>query len=164
MMGHPGKKLLFMGQDFAQLSEWSEKKSLDWHLLNEPQHKAMQEYVRALLGIYGRYKACSELDQYPEGFEWINPNDADRSIYSFIRKSPSGRDSLLFVCNFTPVERADYRVGVPCRGKYTLLLNEKCGSGEIYDAVKSECDGREYSIGFKLPAYGTAIIKFNMKK
>ena len=86
MMGHPGKKLLFMGQDFAQLSEWSEKKSLDWHLLNEPQHKAMQEYVRALLGIYGRYKACSELDQYPEGFEWINPNDADRSIYSFIRK------------------------------------------------------------------------------
>ena len=164
MMGHPGKKLLFMGQDFAQLSEWSEKKSLDWHLLNEPQHKAMQEYVRALLGIYGRYKACSELDQYPEGFEWINPNDADRSIYSFIRKSPSGRDSLLFVCNFTPVERADYRVGVPCRGKYTLLLNEKCGSGEIYNAVKSECDGREYSIGFKLPAYGTAIIKFNMKK
>ena len=164
MMGHPGKKLLFMGQDFAQLSEWSEKKSLDWHLLNEPQHKAMQEYVRALLGIYGRYKACSELDQYPEGFEWINPNDADRSIYSFIRKSPSGRDSLLFVCNFTPVERADYRVGVPCRGKYTLLLNEKCVSGEIYNAVKSECDGREYSIGFKLPAYGTAIIKFNMKK
>lgn len=164
MMGHPGKKLLFMGQDFAQLSEWSEKKSLDWHLLNEPQHKAMQEYVRALLGIYGRYKACSELDQYPEGFEWINPNDADRSIYSFIRKSPSGRGSLLFVCNFTPVERADYRVGVPCRGKYTLLLNEKCESGEIYDAVKSECDGREYSIGFKLPAYGTAIIKFNMKK
>ena len=164
MMGHPGKKLLFMGQDFAQLSEWSEKKSLDWHLLNEPQHKAMQEYVRALLGIYGRYKACSELDQNSEGFEWINPNDADRSIYSFIRKSPSGRDSLLFVCNFTPVERADYRVGVPCRGKYTLLLNEKCGSGEIYDAVKSECDGREYSIGFKLPAYGTAIIKFNMKK
>ena len=62
------------------------------------------------------------------------------------------------------VERADYRVGVPCRGKYTLLLNEKCGSGEIYNAVKSECDGREYSIGFKLPAYGTAIIKFNMKK
>ena len=164
MMGHPGKKLLFMGQDFAQLSEWSEKKSLDWHLLNEPQHKAMQEYVRALLGIYGRYKACSELDQYPEGFEWINPNDADRSIYSFIRKSPSGRDSLLFVCNFTPVERADYRVGVPCRGKYTLLLNEKCVSSEIYDEDKSECDGREYSIGFKLPAYGTAIIKFNMKK
>ncbi|MDD6234581.1 MAG: 1,4-alpha-glucan branching protein GlgB [Lachnospiraceae bacterium] len=164
MMGHPGKKLLFMGQDFAQLAEWSEKKSLDWHLLNEPQHKAMQEYVRALLGIYGRYKACSELDQYPEGFEWINPNDADRSIYSFVRKSPSGRDSLLFVCNFTPVERADYRVGVPCRGRYMLLLNEKCESGAIYDAVKSECDGREYSIGFKLPAYGTAIIKFNMKK
>ena len=164
MMGHPGKKLLFMGQEFAQLAEWSEKKALDWHLLSEPQHKSMQDYVRALLGIYRKYKACSELDQYPEGFEWINANDGDRSIYSFIRKSNSGRDCLLFICNFTPVEREGYRVGVPCQGKYTLLLNEKGESGTVYEAKKSECDGRPYYIGFDLPAYGTAIIKFNMKK
>lgn len=164
MMGHPGKKLLFMGQEFAQLAEWSEKKALDWHLLSEPQHKSMQDYVRALLGIYRKYKACSELDQYPEGFEWINANDGDRSIYSFIRKSHSGRDCLLFICNFTPVEREGYRVGVPCQGKYTLLLNEKGESGTVYEAKKSECDGRPYYIGFDLPAYGTAIIKFNMKK
>ncbi len=164
MMGHPGKKLLFMGQEFAQLAEWSEKKALDWHLLSEPQHKNMQDYVRALLGIYRKYKAFSELDQYPEGFEWINANDGDRSIYSFIRKSHSGRDCLLFICNFTPVEREGYRVGVPCQGKYTLLLNEKGESGTVYEAKKSECDGRPYYIGFDLPAYGTAIIKFNMKK
>ena len=164
MMGHPGKKLLFMGQEFAQFAEWSEKKALDWHLLDEPKHKDMQNYVKALLGIYRKYKACSELDQYEKGFEWINANDGDRSIYSFVRKSESGRASLLFVCNFTPVERDDYRVGVPCPGKYTLLLDEKGGSGTVYTAQKSECDGRKYSIGFKLPAYGTAVIKFNMKK
>lgn len=164
MIGHPGKKLLFMGQEFAQLAEWSEKKALDWHLLSEPNHKDIQDYVKALLGIYRKYKACSELDQYSEGFEWINANDGDRSIYSFIRKSSGGRDCLLFVCNFTPVAREGYRVGVPCQGKYTLLLDEKGKSGTVYEAEKSECDGRPYSIGFDLPAYGTAIIKFNMKK
>ncbi len=164
MIGHPGKKLLFMGQEFAQLAEWSEKKALDWYLLSEPNHKDIQDYVKALLEIYRKYKACSELDQYSEGFEWINANDGDRSIYSFIRKSSGGRDCLLFVCNFTPVAREGYRVGVPCQGKYTLLLNEKGKSGTVYEAKKSEYDGRPYSIGFDLPAYGTAIIKFNMKK
>ena len=162
MIGHPGKKLLFMGQDFAQLQEWSEARSLDWHLLNEPQHKDLQEYVKRLLNIYKKYKACSELDQYSwKGFEWINADDCDRSIYSFIRKSTDGKDDLLFVMNFTPMERSDYRVGVPCKGKYTLLLNNKLEEGTVITAEHSECDGREYSIGFNLPPYGTAIFKYN---
>ncbi len=163
MMGHPGKKLLFMGQDFAQLSEWSEARALDWHLMEEPQHKQLNDYVKALLGIYRKYKACSELDQYQEGMEWINADDIFRSIYSFVRKDKTGKDSLLFICNFTPVERPDYRVGVPCEGKYTLLLNQDGESGKTFTAEESECDGREYSVALPLAAFGTAVLKFNYK-
>ena len=164
MMGHPGKKLLFMGQDFGQWAEWSEAKSLDWHLTNENMHSDLQKYVKSLLSIYNRYKACYELDQDPEGFEWIDPDDNTRSIYSFVRKTMDGRDSILYVCNFTPVARPDFRVGVPCPGRYTLLLNEKREEGTEYIAEKIPTDRMEYSIPLPLAPYGTAIIKFNYKK
>lgn len=164
MMGHPGKKLLFMGQDFGQWAEWSEAKSLDWHLTNENMHRDLQKYVKSLLSIYNRYKACYELDQDPEGFEWMDPDDNTRSIYSFVRKTMDGRDSILYVCNFTPVARPDFRVGVPCPGRYTLLLNEKCEEGTEYIAEKIPTDRMEYSIPLPLAQYGTAIIKFNYKK
>ena len=164
MMGHPGKKLLFMGQDFGQWAEWSESKSLDWHLINENMHRDLQKYVKSLLSIYNRYKACYELDQDPEGFEWMDPDDNTRSIYSFVRKTMDGRDSILYVCNFTPVARPDFRVGVPCPGRYTLLLNEKCEEGTEYIAEKIPTDRMEYSIPLPLAPYGTAIIKFNYKK
>ena len=164
MMGHPGKKLLFMGQDFGQWAEWSEAKSLDWHLTNENMHSDLQKYVKSLLSIYNRYKACYELDQDPEGFEWMDPDDYTRSIYSFVRKTMDGRDSILYVCNFTPVARPDFRVGVPCPGRYTLLLNEKCEEGTEYIAEKIPTDRMEYSIPLPLAPYGTAIIKFNYKK
>ena len=164
MMGHPGKKLLFMGQDFGQWAEWSEAKSLDWHLTNENMHSDLQKYVKSLLSIYNRYKACYELDQDPEGFEWMDPDDNTRSIYSFVRKTMDGRDSILYVCNFTPVARPDFRVGVPCPGRYTLLLNEKCEEGTEYIAEKIPTDRMEYSIPLPLAPYGTAIIKFNSKK
>ena len=164
MMGHPGKKLLFMGQDFGQWAEWSEAKSLDWHLTNENMHSDLQKYVKSLLSIYNRYKACYELDQDPEGFEWMDPDDNTRSIYSFVRKTMDGRDSILYVCNFTPVARPDFRVGVPCPGRYTLLLNEKCEEGTEYIAEKIPTDRMEYSIPLPLAPYGTAIIKFNYKK
>lgn len=164
MMGHPGKKLLFMGQDFGQWAEWSEAKSLDWHLTNENMHRDLQKYVKSLLSIYNRYKACYELDQDPEGFEWMDPDDYTRSIYSFVRKTMDGRDSILYVCNFTPVARPDFRVGVPCPGRYTLLLNEKCEEGTEYIAEKIPTDRMEYSIPLPLASYGTAIIKFNYKK
>ena len=113
MMGHPGKKLLFMGQEFGQLREWSEARELDWFLLNEPLHQDLKDYFRDLLKLYKKYPAFYAMDYDWTGFEWINCDDADRSIFSFVRKSPNGRNNLLFVCNFTPVARPDYRVGVP---------------------------------------------------
>ena len=121
MMGHPGKKLLFMGQDFGQLREWSEERELDWYLMEEPRHRQLNEYFRELLHIYRKYPAMYEQDSDWNGFEWINADDADRSIYSFVRKSKNGKNSLLFVCNMTPVARDDYRVGVPKKGTYHLL-------------------------------------------
>ncbi|MGN1186999.1 MAG: alpha amylase C-terminal domain-containing protein, partial [Lachnospiraceae bacterium] len=163
-MGHPGKKLLFMGQDFAQWSEWSEARSLDWHLLDEPEHREVWEYFKALLHIYRKYPACYELDQYPEGFRWINPNDGDRSIFSFIRRAADGKDNLLFVCNFTPVERPDYMVGVPQGGNYTLVLDSEMKGSATYRAVHIESDGQPYALKFPLPAYGTAVFRFSDTK
>ncbi|MEQ2564033.1 1,4-alpha-glucan branching protein GlgB [Ventrimonas sp. CLA-AP-H27] len=167
MLGHPGKKLLFMGQDFGQLHEWDEKVSLDWHLTEEDLHKDLQNYVRDLLHIYQKHPALYESDDDWDGFSWINANDGDRSIYSFVRYAKNHKKSLLFVCNFTPVARPDYRVGVPKRGNYTLILDNEHGAyktGEkapVLKAVKSECDGQPYSISLPLPAYGTAILRFS---
>ena len=167
MLGHPGKKLLFMGQDFGQLHEWDEKVSLDWHLTEEDLHKDLQNYVRDLLHIYQKYPALYESDDDWDGFSWINANDGDRSIYSFVRYAKNHKKSLLFVCNFTPVARPDYRVGVPKRGNYTVILDNEHGSyktGEkapVLKAVKSECDGQPYSVSLPLPAYGTAILRFS---
>ena len=168
MMGHSGKKLLFMGQDFAQLREWSEKRELDWYLLAEKEHQQMQNWVRDLLHLYRRRKAFYEQDNTWEGFEWINADDRDRSIYSFVRHAKGGKQNLLFVISFTPVAREDYRVGVPKRKQYRLILNsdeEKYGgTGKkrpaVYKAEKSECDGRPYSFAYSLPAYGVAIFEF----
>ncbi len=113
MMGHPGKKLLFMGQDFGQYHEWDEKVSLDWYLADEPLHKDLQKYYSDLLHVYQKYPALWQLDSDWNGFQWINANDGDRSIFSFIRRDETGKKNLLFVINFTPVARDDYRVGVP---------------------------------------------------
>ena len=169
MMGHPGKKLLFMGQDFGQRREWSEERELDWYLMEEPRHRQLNEYFRELLHIYRKYPAMYEQDSDWNGFEWINANDADRSIYSFVRKSKNGKNSLLFVCNMTPVARDDYRVGVPKKGTYHLLLNSnevRFGGTEAdksrpasYKAVKSECDGKAYSISYPLPPFGVAVFR-----
>ena len=113
MMGHPGKKLLFMGQDFGQFQEWSEARELDWYLLGEEKHQQLQQFMRDLLLIYKKNKALYDADIYPEGFEWVNADDNSRSIFSFIRHSKDGKNNLLFVINFTPVERADSKVGEP---------------------------------------------------
>ncbi len=167
MTGHPGKKLLFMGQEFAQLREWSEERELDWFLLAEPEHQAIQNWYRDLLHLYKKNKAMYELDSDPAGFQWINADDGFRSIYSFMRHSKEGKKNLLFVCNFTPVERPDYRVGVPRRKQLKLVLNsddEKYGGkGEerplVYKPVKQECDGQKYSFAYPLPAYGVAVFE-----
>lgn len=168
MMGHPGKKLLFMGQEFAQQQEWSEERELDWYLLGNPDHQHMQNWVKALLHMYRKNRALYELDSSWKGFEWINANDADRSIYSFLRKSKDGKNNLLFVCNFTPMERKDYRVGVPKKGNYKLILDSDAkefgGEGAeqpaVFRAERSECDGRPYSISYPLSPYGVAVFRF----
>ena len=166
MLGHPGKKLLFMGQDFGQLHEWDEKAALDWYLADEPLHEDLQKYVRGLLTLYRKYPALYRLDGDFSGFEWINANDADRSIFSFVRRDETKKKNLLFICNFTPVAREDYRVGVPKRGNFTLLLDNEHGLYErgeeqkVFKSAKGECDGQPYSFSYPLPAYGTAIFRF----
>ncbi len=168
MMGHAGKKLLFMGQEFAQLREWSEERELDWFLLAENEHRQVQNWVRDLLHLYKRNKAMYEMDDSWDGFEWINADDASRSIFSFVRHSRGKKKNLLFVCNFTPMARDDYRVGVPRKKQYKLIMNsddeQYGGKGEerpeIYKAVKKECDGRPFSFAYKLPPYGVAIFEF----
>ena len=171
MMGHPGKKLLFMGQDFAQFREWSEARELDWYLLAEEKHVQMKEYVKELLHLYQGSPALYETDDNWEGFEWVNADDSDRSIFSFIRHSKDGKNNLLFVVNFTPVERPEYRVGVPQSGSYKLVLNSDearfGGSGEkrasSYRSKKGVCDNKPYSIGYSLPAYGVAVFQYEKK-
>ena len=168
MMGHSGKKLLFMGQEFAQAREWSEERELDWYLLENPNHKKIQDWMKELLHIYRKNPCMYELDTSFDGFEWINADDNFRSIFSFVRKSANGKNNLLFVINFTPMERPDYRVGVPKRKTYKLILNsedpkfggKEAGRETSYKAVKKACDGRDYSFEFPLAPYGVAVFKF----
>ena len=161
MFGHPGKKLLFMGQDFGQLREWSEEREIDWFLLGEDNHRDLKSYVHQLLELYRKYPALYAMDNDPEGFEWINPEDGNRSIFSFVRKSPTKRNNLLFVCNFTPVARPDYRVGVPKKKQYKLIFTEKgmC-EPQVFKAEKINADNRDYSIGYELPPYGVAVFQY----
>ena len=170
MMGHPGKKLLFMGQEFAQYQEWSEARELDWFLLSEEKHQQMQGWVKELLHIYKKHPCLYALDRSYDGFQWINADDADRSIFSFVRYDEAKKKSLLFIMNFTPMVREDYRVGVPRKKQYKLILNshdEKFGGNDIvenretvYKAVKGECDKQPYSFSYPLPAYGVAVFEF----
>ena len=161
MFGHPGKKLLFMGQEFGQLREWSEERELDWFLLGEDNHRDLKSFVHQLLELYRKYPALYAMDNDSEGFEWINPEDGDRSIFSFVRKSPTKRNNLLFVCNFTPVARPEYRVGVPKKKQYKLIFTEKgmC-EPQIFKAEKINMDNRDYSIGYELPPYGIAVFQY----
>ncbi|MDW2797019.1 1,4-alpha-glucan branching protein GlgB [Clostridium boliviensis] len=166
MIGHPGKKLLFMGQDFGQFHEWDEKDSLEWYLAKEPLGEDLNNYVRDLLHLYRKFPALYNNDYIWEGFSWINANDNERSIFSFIRHGKGVRNSLLFVLNFTPVKRPDFRVGVPKPGKYTLVLDTTHGlyqekeSGVDFKSEKTPWDDQDYSIAYPLPAFGAAIFRF----
>lgn len=164
MMGHPGRKLLFMGQEFAQLQEWSEKRSLDWYLLDEPEHKDMQEYVKKLLHIYKSYPALYTETKGYGAFQWINADDCDRSIFSFIRKTtePDYKNSVGVICNFTPVERKDYIVGVPKPGTYKRIITTESGdTKEVkYKAVKGDCDGMPYRLNIPLRPFEALMFEF----
>lgn len=166
LMGQPGKKLLFMGQDFGQDSEWDEERQLDWYLQYDPKHRQLHSLFRDLLSIYKKY-SCMYMDNRPfSGFEWINSTDNKRSIFSFIRTAPKSGTNLLFILNFTPVAYPEYAVGVPKKGKYTLLLDETRGmithaeESDIITTTKEICDGKPYRIQYSLPAYGIAIFKY----
>ncbi|MBO6155632.1 MAG: 1,4-alpha-glucan branching protein GlgB [Lachnospiraceae bacterium] len=169
MMCHPGKKLLFMGQDFGQGQEWSEKRELDWYLLDNANHKNLSLFYKELLHIYKKNPAMYELDVSWEGFEWINANDSYRGIFSFVRKSKDGKNNILYVGNFTPVAYDDYRVGVASANTHKLILNsedpkfggEDSGRPKTFKPEQMECDGRDYSIAYPLPAYGVAIFTFS---
>ena len=168
MMGHSGKKLLFMGQDFAQFHEWDEKVSLDWYLIDEPLHRDVNDFYRGLLHIYQKHSCMYELDDSWDGFSWINADDADRSIFSFVRYNKKKKKNLLFVINFTPMNREDYMVGVPKKGTYRLILDQLHGSYSLankkpipFKAIKGECDHQPYHVKYPLAPYGVAIFEFS---
>ena len=168
MFTHCGKKLLFMGQDFGQDCEWSEERELEWHYLEDKEHSSMKYYTQKLLEIYNKYPCLSENDNNWKSFEWINADDKDRSIYSYMRKSENGRNNILVVLNMTPMERKDYQLGVDKKKKYKLLLNSDDvdfgGNGgtipKEITAKAVKCDNKPYSLTFDLPAYGAALFLF----
>ena len=168
MFTHCGMKLLFMGQDFGQDCEWSEERELEWHYLEDKEHSSMKYYTQKLLEIYNKYPCLSENDNNWKSFEWINADDKDRSIYSYVRKSENGRNNILVVLNMTPMERKDYQIGVDKKKKYKLLLNSDDvdfgGNGgtipKEITAKAVKCDNKPYSLTFDLPAYGAALFLF----
>ena len=164
---HPGKKLLFMGAEFGQWSEWDHEKSLDWHLLRYRSHQALQTWVKHLNILYRGDPALSELDFASEGFAWDGISDSEQSVVSFFRKAKDPADVLLVVCNFTPVPRRNYRVGVPAAGYWREVLNsdsrEYGGSGRgNFGGVESTPEpmhGKDHSLLLTLPPLGVVIFK-----
>ena len=168
MLGHSGKKLLFMGQDFGQEREWSEARELDWFLLQEDLNRGLHDYVKKLLELYNKYPCLYEIDNSWDGFEWLNCDDKDRSTFSFFRKASNGKNNLMFIINMTPMKWENYKVGVPKKKKYKLLLNSDDvrfgGQGMEVPAeitsVKESCDYRNYSLTLDLPPYSALIFVF----
>ena len=167
MFSHPGKKLLFMGFELGHFSEWKDKEQLDWHLLEYDMHRKNYEYVKELLKIYKRSRPLYELDHRHSGFEWIDVNNAEQSIFSFIRKGSREDDYLIFVCNFTPTVYHDYLIGVPQKGSYREIMNsddEKFGgSGVVNKKVIKTIDtpfhGKANSIKLSIPPFGITIVR-----
>ena len=168
MFGHEGKKLLFMGQEFAQEREWSEARELDWFLLQKPLNKGMHDYMSELLHLYRKSPCLYEIDNDWAGFEWMNADDKDRSIYSFARKSKDGKQKLLFIINMTPVSYPKYKVGVPAITQYKLILNSDDtkfgGNGnkvsKSVKARKGECDRRKQYIAIDVPPLTALVYQF----
>jgi len=169
MFGHPGKKLLFMGCEFAQEREWNHDQSLDWHLLDNPQHAGVQRLVRDLNHLYKKSPALYQRDFIPTGFEWIDHADADRSVLSFIRYGDDPKSFVVVVCNFTPTVRPGFRLGVPQTGVYRECLNTDSahygGSnvgtpfGEA-SAVHKAWNGKPHSIVLTLPPLATVMLEW----
>lgn len=170
MFGHPGKKLLFMGDEFGQRSEWNHDTSLDWHLLERPFHAGLQRWLRDLNTLYRGRAALYELDFEAAGFEWVDCKDFQRSVISFLRRGRNPDEQLMFVCNFTPVVRQNYRIGVPQDGFWKEILNSDAplygGSGQGnfggLSAVPLPIHGRPFSLNMLLPPLGMVVFQHEL--
>jgi 1,4-alpha-glucan branching enzyme len=167
MYGHPGKKLLFMGGEIGQWNEWYHETSLDWNLLDYDTHRGVQRWVRDLNNLYRSHPALFVRDFDNTGFEWIDCNDWESSVISFIRRDPDTGDCMLVMCNFTPVPRDGYRVGVPEGGLWEEVLNSDAGEyggsgrgnmGEVH-AVDEECHGRPHHLSLSVPPLSTMFLQ-----
>jgi 1,4-alpha-glucan branching enzyme len=167
MWGHPGKKLLFMGGELAQETEWNHDGSIVWDLLDQPGHAGMQKLIRDLNALYAREPSLQFSDLHPEGFEWAVADDAENSIYGMLRSTQDGSARMLIVSNMTPVPRHGYRLGVPAEGRWEVVLNT---DAEIYggsnfgqvdawtEAVPSH--GRDQSLSLMLPPLATVFLRW----
>ncbi len=168
MMTHPGKKLLFMGQEFAQFTEFNESSELEWNLFEFDAHVIIKDYVKALNHLYKEEPALYALDDEPEGFEWINNISANESIVTYVRKSDKIEDTLVIVCNFTPIVHEEYKVGVPFRGKYKEIFSsdearfggDGMNNTTLKQSKKEECDDRENSISITVPPLSISVFKY----
>jgi 1,4-alpha-glucan branching enzyme len=169
MYSHPGKKLLFMGDELAQPSEWNHDAQIEWGLQEDPSHAGMQRLVRDLNTVYRAESALHEVDHEPEGFEWIEGDDRERSVAAFLRHDRGGQpgDAVIAVCNFTPMVREGYRIGVPSTGTYRELLNTDAriyggsdvGNGGSVSTEEEPAHGRPYSLSLTLPPLGAVFLK-----
>jgi 1,4-alpha-glucan branching enzyme len=167
MFGHPGKKLLFMGCEFGQWNEWNHDTSLDWHLLERAPHSGLQRWVRDLNTFYRAEPALFELDSQPAGFEWIDCDDSQQSVVSFLRKGRREDRAAIFVCNFTPVARHNYRVGAPFAGVWKEELNSDAamyggsGQGNLggVETVPLPKHGRPHSLNVTLPPLSVIVFR-----
>jgi 1,4-alpha-glucan branching enzyme len=167
MYAQPGKKLLFMGGEFGQVREWGHDTSLEWHVLQYPVHRGVQAWMEQLNRVYREQPALHQLDNEPSGFEWIDCNDANTSVISLLRKAQNPRDSIIVVCNFTPLARMGYRVGAPSGGYWRELLNSDSadyggsnlgnGGGRMAEATPTH--GRPFSLNLNLPPLGAIFLK-----
>lgn len=172
MATHPGKKLLFMGQEIAQFAEFNEGQEVDWSLFEFDAHVFMQGYVKELNHLYQTEPALYELDGNPEGFEWINCNSANTSLLSYIRRGKKEADNLVVICNFTPIEHKSYKLGVPAGGKWQEIFSSDSskygGEGRnnkvAKQAKKEECDGQEHYISVNVPPLSIAVFKKKIGK
>jgi 1,4-alpha-glucan branching enzyme len=169
MFGHPGKKLLFMGDEFGQWSEWNHEASLEWDLLKTPLHAGLHRWVRDLNTLYRGQPSLHEFDSNAAGFEWVDCKDWQRSIISFLRRGQNAQEPILFVCNFTPVVRENYRVGVPLEGSWKEILNSDAplyggsGQGNLggLSTIPLPMHGRPFTLNMRLPPLG--VVAFQLE-
>jgi len=166
MWAHPGKQLIFMGSEFAQSAEWNDKTQLDWWLLDFAEHQGVQLAVRTLNHVYRESPALYRLDESPEGFEWLEANDADANVFAWLRKDGQG-DVLVAIANFAPAVRADYRVGMPFAGSWVEVLNtdaSEFGGSGVQNAGRIDTEpigwhGRPQSVTLTLPPLATIWLR-----